>query len=104
MQSYKSHSFNFSVNYMCVVICVWLFICISINFNVLIEFYISFSYITFGMLLMGNQSKLDQGTQKQMNDYEKAKLLRVKENQERLRELGVTNIAKSLTSLVQTTK
>ena len=53
---------------------------------------------------MGNHSKQAQGTHQQMNDYEKVKLLRVKENQERLRELGVTNIANSLTSLVQSKK
>ncbi|GKD45595.1 hypothetical protein Tco_1270240 [Tanacetum coccineum] len=34
-----------------------------------------------------------------MTDYERNKLLWVQENQERLRELGVKNITKSLTSL-----
>ncbi|GKA20105.1 transposase, Ptta/En/Spm, partial [Tanacetum coccineum] len=36
-----------------------------------------------------------------MNDYERSKMLRVQENQERLRQLGVKNIAKSFTSLVE---
>ncbi|GJS26008.1 hypothetical protein Tco_0486628 [Tanacetum coccineum] len=35
------------------------------------------------------------------NDYELSKMLRVQENQERLRQLGVKNIAKSFTSLVE---
>ncbi|KAD3066893.1 hypothetical protein E3N88_34773 [Mikania micrantha] len=39
-----------------------------------------------------------------MNDYEKIRLLRVQENQERLRELGVKSMAKSLTSLVESNK
>lgn len=39
-----------------------------------------------------------------MNDYEKAKLLRVQENQERLKLLGVKNIVNSLPSLVQSKK
>ena len=34
-----------------------------------------------------------------MTDYERSKMLRVQENQERLRVLGVKNIDKSLTSL-----
>ncbi|KAD4982497.1 hypothetical protein E3N88_19168 [Mikania micrantha] len=39
-----------------------------------------------------------------MNNYEKARLLRVQENKERLRELGVKSVAKSLTSLVESKK
>ncbi|GKA94998.1 transposase, Ptta/En/Spm [Tanacetum coccineum] len=48
---------------------------------------------------MGNKRMHNQGAQEIMTDYERNKLLRVQENQERLRELGVKNIAKSLTSL-----
>ena len=44
---------------------------------------------------MGNKSKQDQGETTRMTDYEKSKLLRVQENQERLRELGIKKIANS---------
>ena len=53
---------------------------------------------------MGNNSKQDQGETTRMNDYEKIKMLRVQENQERLRELGIKKIANSLTSLVDSQK
>lgn len=39
-----------------------------------------------------------------MNNYERSKMLRVQENKERLRELGVKSIAKSLTNLVESPK
>ncbi|GKA03604.1 hypothetical protein Tco_0676385 [Tanacetum coccineum] len=41
------------------------------------------------MSLMGNKRMHNQGAQELMTDYESSKLLRVQENQERLRELGV---------------
>ncbi|KAL6523535.1 hypothetical protein OROGR_017138 [Orobanche gracilis] len=50
---------------------------------------------------MGKQDKQDQSAQRQMNAYEKNRLLRIKENQARLEDLGVKSIAKSLTSLVE---
>lgn len=53
---------------------------------------------------MGNKCKQDQGTQRHMNDYERSRMLRVQENQGKLREFGVKNIAKSLTSLVESKK
>ena len=53
---------------------------------------------------MGNKGKQDQSAQRHMNDYERNKMIRVQENQERLWELGVINIAKSLTSLVESQK
>ncbi|KAI3701113.1 hypothetical protein L2E82_45757 [Cichorium intybus] len=55
---------------------------------------------------MGKENKQDQSAQRQrqMNDYEKNRLLRVQENQARLRDLGVKSIAKSLTSLVESQK
>ncbi|KAI3682006.1 hypothetical protein L2E82_50317 [Cichorium intybus] len=53
---------------------------------------------------MGNKSKQNQNSQRHVPDYERSKLLRVQENQERLRELGIKNIAKSLTSLVESQK
>ncbi|PWA36533.1 transposase, Ptta/En/Spm [Artemisia annua] len=48
---------------------------------------------------MGNKGMHNQGAQKIITDYERSKMLRVQENQQTLRELGVKNIAKSLTSL-----
>ncbi|GJT38186.1 hypothetical protein Tco_0938051 [Tanacetum coccineum] len=48
---------------------------------------------------MRNKRMHGQGAQEIMTDFERSKILRVHENQERLRELGVKNIAKSLTSL-----
>ncbi|GJQ93784.1 transposase, Ptta/En/Spm [Tanacetum coccineum] len=51
------------------------------------------------MSLLGNKRMHNQGAQESMTDYERSKMLRVQENQERLRELGVKNIAKSLASL-----
>ncbi|XP_042751412.1 uncharacterized protein LOC111921034 isoform X1 [Lactuca sativa] len=53
---------------------------------------------------MGKQNKQDQSAQKEMNDYEKNRLLRIKENQARLKDLGVKSIANSLTSLVESQK
>ena len=53
---------------------------------------------------MGNNSKQDQGETTRMTDYERTKMLRVQENQERLRELGIKKIANSLTSLVDSQK
>ena len=53
---------------------------------------------------MGNNSKQDQGETTRMTDYERVKMLRVQENQERLRELGIKKIANSLTSLVDSQK
>lgn len=50
---------------------------------------------------MGNKSKKDQSAQRQMNDYERSRMLRVQENKQKLLELGVKNITKSLTSLVE---
>ncbi|KAL8255312.1 hypothetical protein R6Q59_033533 [Mikania micrantha] len=51
--------------------------------------------------LLGNKKNQDHN---QMNDYEKIRLLRVQENQERLKDLGVNRIANSLTSLVESKK
>ena len=48
---------------------------------------------------MGNKGMHNQGAQKIITDYERSKMLRVQENQQRLRELGVKNISMSLTSL-----
>ncbi|PWA47490.1 hypothetical protein CTI12_AA497080 [Artemisia annua] len=48
---------------------------------------------------MGNKGMHNQGAQKIITDYERSKMLRVQENQQRLRELGLKNIANSLTSL-----
>ena len=42
-----------------------------------------------------------QVTTRNTNDYEMSRMTRIQENQERLKALGVQNIAKSLTSLVQ---
>lgn len=53
---------------------------------------------------MGKKSKQDQQVQTHMNDYERSKMLRVQENKKKLLELGVKNIAKSLTSLVESKK
>ncbi|KAI3739938.1 hypothetical protein L2E82_30352 [Cichorium intybus] len=53
---------------------------------------------------MGKQNNQYQGSQRQMNDYEKNRLLRVQENQARLRDLGVKSIANSLTTLVESRK
>ncbi|CAH1421292.1 unnamed protein product [Lactuca virosa] len=53
---------------------------------------------------MGKQNKQDQSAQKEMNDYEKIRLLRIQENQARLKDLGVKSIANSLTSLVESQK
>ncbi|KAD6796459.1 hypothetical protein E3N88_07355 [Mikania micrantha] len=53
---------------------------------------------------MANKIKQDQSLQQKMNNYEKTRLLRVQENKERLRELGVKSMAKSLTSLVESKK
>lgn len=39
-----------------------------------------------------------------MNDYEKSRMLRVQENQARLREMGFKNIVRSLTSLAESKK
>ncbi|CAI9279915.1 unnamed protein product [Lactuca saligna] len=52
----------------------------------------------------GKKNKQDQSAQKEMNDYEKNRLLRIKENQARLKDLGVKSIANSLTSLVESQK
>lgn len=51
--------------------------------------------------MTGNKRMQEHGTHNNMNDYERSKRLRVQENQERLRQLGVKNIAKSFTSLVE---
>ena len=53
---------------------------------------------------MENKSKQDQGATTRMPDYERSKMLRVQENQERLRELGIKSIASSLTGLVDSQK
>ncbi|CAH1428093.1 unnamed protein product [Lactuca virosa] len=53
---------------------------------------------------MGKQNKQDQSAQKEMNDYEKIRHLRIQENQARLKDLGVKSIANSLTSLVESQK
>ncbi|PWA57151.1 transposase, Ptta/En/Spm [Artemisia annua] len=53
---------------------------------------------------MGSKIKQDQGETTRMTDYERSKMLRVPENQERLRELGIKKIANSLTSLVDSQK
>ncbi|PWA92171.1 transposase, Ptta/En/Spm [Artemisia annua] len=47
--------------------------------------------------MTGNKRMQEHGTHNNMNDYERSKRLRVQENQERLRQLGVKNIAKSFT-------
>nr|GEV82066.1 hypothetical protein [Tanacetum cinerariifolium] len=52
----------------------------------------------------GEKSNQDQSAPTHMTDYERSKLLRVLENQERLRQLGIKKIAKSLTSLVDSRK
>lgn len=41
-----------------------------------------------------------QGENKVMTEYEEARLMRVQECKEKLRELGIKNISQSLTSLV----
>ncbi|KAL8233725.1 hypothetical protein R6Q59_019825 [Mikania micrantha] len=53
---------------------------------------------------MANKSIQNQSVHTQVNDYEKRRLLRLQENQKKLRELGVKNIANSLTSLVENQK
>lgn len=53
---------------------------------------------------MGNKSKQDQSLPSHVTDYDRIKLLRVRENQEKLKELGITNIARSMTSLVESKK
>ncbi|KAL8264362.1 hypothetical protein R6Q59_022492 [Mikania micrantha] len=53
---------------------------------------------------MANKSKQNQTVQRQVNDYEKIRLLRIEENQKKLRDLGVKSIANSLTSLVESQK
>ncbi|KAD2805475.1 hypothetical protein E3N88_38852 [Mikania micrantha] len=53
---------------------------------------------------MANQHKQNQSAQRQVNDYEKIRLLRVEENKKKLQELGVKRIANSLTSLVDSQK
>ncbi|KAL8239787.1 hypothetical protein R6Q59_016354 [Mikania micrantha] len=54
--------------------------------------------------LMANESIQNQSVQRQMNDYEKSRLMRIEENRKKLRELGVKSIANSLTSLVESQK
>ncbi|KAL7606311.1 hypothetical protein Lser_V15G19646 [Lactuca serriola] len=74
--------------------------------------FINFNYIeddsnvdlTLYILVMRNKSKQDESSQRDMNHYERIKLQRVQENQAKLRELSVQNIAKSLTSLVESQK
>ncbi|GJX54162.1 transposase, Ptta/En/Spm [Tanacetum coccineum] len=56
------------------------------------------------MSVMGKKCNQDQSAPTHMTDYERSKLLRVQENQERLRELGIKKIANSLTSLVDSRK
>ncbi|KAD3336146.1 hypothetical protein E3N88_31665 [Mikania micrantha] len=53
---------------------------------------------------MANNSKQDQIAQKPVNDYEKKRLWTVEQNKNKLRDLGVKNIANSFTSLVESKK
>ncbi|KAD2804052.1 hypothetical protein E3N88_37429 [Mikania micrantha] len=53
---------------------------------------------------MAHRSKQNQTVQRQVNDYEKIRLLRIEENQKKLRDLGVKSIANYLTSLVESQK
>ncbi|KAL6584466.1 hypothetical protein OROMI_003755 [Orobanche minor] len=53
---------------------------------------------------MGKQNKQDQSAQREMNDYEKNRILRIQENQAKLRDLGVRSIGNSLSSLVESQK
>ncbi|KAL8208997.1 hypothetical protein R6Q57_008409 [Mikania cordata] len=50
------------------------------------------------------KNKKDQTVQKPVNDYEKRRLLTVAQNKNKLRDLGVKNIANSLNSLVESKK
>ncbi|KAK9075540.1 hypothetical protein SSX86_003865 [Deinandra increscens subsp. villosa] len=50
---------------------------------------------------MGNKGKEGQSSQRQLNDYETSRMLRIQENQGKLQQFGLKNIAKSLTSLVE---
>ncbi|KAL4561779.1 hypothetical protein LXL04_033953 [Taraxacum kok-saghyz] len=50
---------------------------------------------------MGKQEKQYKSAQREMNDYQKNRLSRIQENQDRLRDLGVKSIENSLTSLVE---
>ncbi|KAI3805289.1 hypothetical protein L1987_27521 [Smallanthus sonchifolius] len=50
--------------------------------------------------LMANKSKQNQSIQRQVNDYETSRLLRVQENRKKMQDLGLKRIANSLTSLV----
>ncbi|KAL8205408.1 hypothetical protein R6Q57_008959 [Mikania cordata] len=52
---------------------------------------------------MASKSKQNQILQTQVNDYEKSRLLRVKETK-KIRELGVKSISDSFTSLVESQK
>ncbi|KAK9061396.1 hypothetical protein SSX86_018577 [Deinandra increscens subsp. villosa] len=53
---------------------------------------------------MEDKSKQDQSSSRHLNNYEKSRRLRIQENQKKLQALGVTNIAKSVTSLVESCK
>ncbi|KAL8249435.1 hypothetical protein R6Q59_006303 [Mikania micrantha] len=65
----------------------------------------SSDYLMFSLSgLMAHRSKQNQTVQRQVNDYEKIRLLRIEENQKKLRDLGVKSIANYLTSLVESQK
>lgn len=49
----------------------------------------------------GNKKMQRQVTTRNTNDYEMSRRTRIQENQQRLQALGVKNIARSLTSLVE---
>jgi hypothetical protein len=53
---------------------------------------------------MANIKEKNQSSTRQGNEYEKLRQLTVQENQKRLQDLGIKNIAKSMTSLAHSQK